>query len=751
MAIPELQDTSGRLTDCIYFGDPISSNIGSGFVPTNRMLATTLPLTGGGDLSANRTFAINNFAGSVAGAVPPSTGGVVTFLRADGSWATPPTFGAATVGYAPASGGGAVNYLRADGTWAAPAGSTIAGLTIGFIPVADSATSIVDSRVEQGADWFKLTTEDDLAGTASGLSIADDGSYLRLRPFQTAPFPSVGTRGLFLCDSTGYAGGSGISIAGSNVTFNSLGSEGLLKHYGQWALPLYDLALSNGYNNGSTLLVTKANNRITGPTAAFSIGGMLGGTESGTWCVLYNSTTQPMTILDEDLLSLDSTRFRTLTGGNVVLSGNGSVATFLYDTVEYRWVMVYTNPAVQYPRTLGYVPYENSDGDLADSTLFHDSANNRYGFATVTPYATVDINGTLATRSYNQALSNGLNSDLAAPTTSYMRITGPTGAFSVGGVTIVTGDNGKRLTIHNTTAQAMTIVHEDGSSTAANRINTLTAANVVFPARQSVVHLVYSTTTSRWILDEANPVTAGGATTQVQHNLAGALSGDTGLVVAGTGTAKTLTLGTDVTFARKATRHLELGTPNAAPSNYTLAGNSAIGGTDSNKTGGALRVGGGAGTGENPGGDTVLVTGNPGSFGNTQNVLVDRMVYVAKPATLISGVATDVCIVGVPTETGSGGTLYYTIYATDGTDMQTRRGRLPWGAVNKAGTITIVLGTPEEVDCTPTGTLTVTITAVDNGNDTFTFQFDAASSLTETILQSWIALQHDGYGAVTTV
>jgi hypothetical protein len=33
------------------------------------------------------------------------------------SWTTPPTFGSATPGYATASGGGVVNYLRADGTW----------------------------------------------------------------------------------------------------------------------------------------------------------------------------------------------------------------------------------------------------------------------------------------------------------------------------------------------------------------------------------------------------------------------------------------------------------------------------------------------------------------------------------------------------------------------------------------------------------------------------------------------------------
>jgi hypothetical protein len=63
---------------------------GSTYPPSSRSIATTLPLTGGGDLSANRTLAINNFAGSVPGAVPTSVGGTTTWLRADGTWTAVP-------------------------------------------------------------------------------------------------------------------------------------------------------------------------------------------------------------------------------------------------------------------------------------------------------------------------------------------------------------------------------------------------------------------------------------------------------------------------------------------------------------------------------------------------------------------------------------------------------------------------------------------------------------------------------------
>lgn len=88
MAIPELKDTSERLTDCVYFGDSLSANVGSGFVPTARTIATTAPLSGGGDLSANRTLTIAQFAGTTPGTVPTATNTGTMFLRDDGTWVT---------------------------------------------------------------------------------------------------------------------------------------------------------------------------------------------------------------------------------------------------------------------------------------------------------------------------------------------------------------------------------------------------------------------------------------------------------------------------------------------------------------------------------------------------------------------------------------------------------------------------------------------------------------------------------------
>lgn len=84
-------DTSAEYRDNGSSWDTVSG------VPTSRLINTTAPLTGGGDLTANRTLAISNFTGDAgsggqSGAVPaPSAGDAAAgkFLKADGSWAAP--------------------------------------------------------------------------------------------------------------------------------------------------------------------------------------------------------------------------------------------------------------------------------------------------------------------------------------------------------------------------------------------------------------------------------------------------------------------------------------------------------------------------------------------------------------------------------------------------------------------------------------------------------------------------------------
>ena len=74
---------------------------GTSGVPLTRQIATTAPLQGGGDLSADRTLTIDAFtgdsgSGGLKGAVPaPAAGDAAAgkYLKANGSWAVPPGTG----------------------------------------------------------------------------------------------------------------------------------------------------------------------------------------------------------------------------------------------------------------------------------------------------------------------------------------------------------------------------------------------------------------------------------------------------------------------------------------------------------------------------------------------------------------------------------------------------------------------------------------------------------------------------------
>lgn len=94
-------------------------------------------------------------------------------------------------------------------------------------------------------------------------------------------------------------------------------------------------------------------------------------------------------------------------------------------------------------------------------------------------------------------LANGANNNFALNDgTKTLRITGPTGAFSLSGIT--GGVDGRELNIVSTVSQTFTITN-DATSTATNRILTQTLADVVCNATEPAsVTLVYDATTGRW-------------------------------------------------------------------------------------------------------------------------------------------------------------------------------------------------------------------------------------------------------------
>ena len=161
--------------------------------------------------------------------------------------------------------------------------------------------------------------------------------------------------------------------------------------------------------------------------------------------------------------------------------------------------------------TQGAVPFAGASGVYSQdpTNLWWDATNHRFGLGTNSPNLLLDINGPYASRGAAITnLVNGLNSNITLPASSYVRLSGPTGAYSVGGFT--GGTDGRQLAIYNTINQTLTLKNEDNLSTAANRIKTLTGADVVLASGlTSSALFTYDATDQRWIYQQAVSVSGG--------------------------------------------------------------------------------------------------------------------------------------------------------------------------------------------------------------------------------------------------
>jgi hypothetical protein len=117
--------------------------------------------------------------------------------------------------------------------------------------------------------------------------------------------------------------------------------------------------------------------------------------------------------------------------------------------------------------------------------------------AGVTPAATLDVAGSTAFRAATLTLANGANQNVTTPVANFLVVSGPSATFSIGGLTL--GVDGRRLTIVNNTAYVLTLNHQDGSSSAANRIYCWTGAGITVPTYGSA-ELVYLSGTNNWFV-----------------------------------------------------------------------------------------------------------------------------------------------------------------------------------------------------------------------------------------------------------
>lgn len=192
---------------------------------------------------------------------------------------------------------------------------------------------------------------------------------------------------------------------------------------------------------------------------------------------------------------------------------------------------------------------------------------------------------------------------------------------------------------------------------------------------------------------------------------------------------------------------------NAAPTAKLLKSADGITGTDI--AGANLTIAGGRGTGTGAGGNRIDQTSRELGTGTTAQTLQDRTVTVAKAKALTAAAATQVVLINVASGAFGGGTLEYTVQASDGTDHQARAGRINWAVVNKAGTETCTVSAASELldgsilaESAGASTLTYAITADTSATNGCYISFNAVSSLTETVLN--IAYRITGNGGTST-
>src|SRR4051812_46248855 len=96
--------------------------------------------------------------------------------------------------------------------------------------------------------------------------------------------------------------------------------------------------------------------------------------------------------------------------------------------------------------------------------------NKNVGINNTDPKTSLDVNGGLSLRIKALPLGNGANNDVnISDGYSFYRITGPSAAFSISGLT--NGYDGRVVTLYNSTGKLLTLKTLDGTVTAADQIN----------------------------------------------------------------------------------------------------------------------------------------------------------------------------------------------------------------------------------------------------------------------------------------
>lgn len=205
----------------------------------------------------------------------------------------------------------------------------------------------------------------------------------------------------------------------------------------------------------------------------------------------------------------------------------------------------------------------------------------------------------------------------------------------------------------------------------------------------------------------------------------------------------------DVLLYRDSSATLQLGADAATATAQTLK---AHDGSGTDKDGANLTIEGGQGTGTGRGGSLIARTSNTSTTGSTAQTYTERGRVIGKYVTLTESSATTILTIPVPATNYVGLAATITIYATDGTDHQSKTSRILVDAIAKTTTITPTLTQVDNTTAASAGTLSCTYTVADNGSNVLALKANAVSSLSQTVLRAHIvvtAINSNGTAAIT--
>ena len=180
-------------------------------------------------------------------------------------------------------------------------------------------------------------------------------------------------------------------LGNGNVGIGTTTPNVVMDINGGLATEASNITLSNGTNNNMAL-GNESFAKISGPSAAFTITGIANGTD-GKILRILNTTSQNMTISNNNASSTAGNRIITGTGADITLKGTNTSAMLVYDLVNTQWVVSNTN-SNQFSGPIGSIVYvtKPSTQTITNSTALTN--DNDLSFS-VNPNETWEIHAVL--------------------------------------------------------------------------------------------------------------------------------------------------------------------------------------------------------------------------------------------------------------------------------------------------------------------------------------------------------------------